>query len=177
MKFYNLILDRSGSMSTIWNEITSAVNKNLERKSADSLCSLQLFDTNCFEYLFKYESEPQYLNKNNFNPRGGTPLRDAIMTGVETLVKDFGDYLYQDGVEVEFVIFTDGQENESRLWTSKDVARAINHFESEYGWKFTFIGQGSASDVQNYAREYGIKSENTVSYTQAKELAKAFAQV
>ncbi len=177
MKFYNLILDRSGSMSSIWNEITKAVNDNLERKAKNSLCSLLLFDTQGLNFISKYDTNPKYLNKNNFNPRGGTPLRDAIMYNVETFIKDWGDFLFQDFIEVEFVIFTDGEENSSHIWKSEDIARAINHFQKEYNWKFTFIGHGSNTDVMRYAAEYGIKNENTISYQSSKELDKVFANV
>lgn len=177
MKFYNLILDRSGSMDSIWNEIISAVNSNLERKSNDSLCSLLLFDTQGFDFLFKYEDSPKKIDKSNFQPRGGTPLRDAIMNGIQTLIDDSEGFVFQDFVEVEFVIFTDGEENSSRIWKSEDVARAINHFEEEYGWKFSFIGAGQQSDIVNYAKQFGFKANNCISYTKPEELEKAFAKV
>ena len=175
MKLYTLILDRSGSMSTIWKEITKAVNNHLIEKSRDSLVSLLLFDTEGLDYLFKYQSNPEQLNSQNFQPRSGTPLRDAIGYGIETLTKDWKDYLWQDHVEVEFIIFTDGEENSSRFWDSQDIARMINHFQESYNWKFKFIGQGGQSDVQNYAAQFGIKKENVISYTQKEELDKVFA--
>lgn len=175
MKLYTLILDRSGSMSSIWDGITSVVNDHLERKAHGSLCSLQLFDTGCHDWLFKYSDKPTLLDKVNFTPRGGTPLRDAIMCGIETLTRDWGDSLRD--FEVEFTIFTDGAENESRFWKSEDVARAINHFQEQYGWRFSFIGAGNQSDVSRYAKQFGIKTENVVAYTAATQLDSAFAQV
>lgn len=177
MKIHTLILDRSGSMSSIWNEITSAVNSHIKQKSSDALCSTLLFDDYGLEYLYKYEYNPKPLNKDNFNPRGNTPLRDAIMYGIETLTKDWRDFLYQDFVEVEFVIFTDGEENASKFWKTEDVSRAINHFQTEYGWKFTFIGQGKHSEVEKYAKGFGIKTENIISYQHNNELEKVFAKI
>ncbi len=174
MRFYTLILDRSGSMSSIWNEITSAVNQHMETKARDAMTSLLLFDTEGLDYITKYAT-PAPLDQTTFKPRGGTPLRDAIMCGVETLSRDWGDCLRD--AEVEFTIFTDGQENSSRLWQSEDVARAINHFQDAYGWKFTFIGAGATSDIAKYAKQFGIKEENVVGYTKAEELAEAFATV
>lgn len=177
MKLYTLILDRSGSMSSIWNDITSAVNHHLEGKASDCLSSLLLFDTGCFDYLFKYEAHPTPLDRNNFTPRGGTNLRDAIMCGIETLSRDWGDALRGEGIEVEFTIFTDGQENSSTMWRSEDVARAITHFEEQYGWKFSFIGAGNHTDVANYAKQFGIRTENVVAYESSTQLDSAFAQV
>jgi hypothetical protein len=176
MKLYTLILDRSSSMSSIWDTITKTVNEHLENKSKNALCSLQLFDTAGLDYLFKYEANPKLLDKNNFQPRGGTPLRDAIMYGIETLSKDWGDTLRSD-VEVEFTIFTDGEENSSRFWSSEDVARAITHFTEQYGWKFTFIGNGNQSDVEKYSKQYGISKENTISYNKAEDLQAAYAKI
>lgn len=177
MKFYTLILDRSGSMDTIWNDITKAVNNHLEMKAQGSLVTLQLFDTERIDYLFKYDHQPKQLDRENFKPRGGTPLRDAIMDGITSLSKDWGDFLRNDNVEVEFTIFTDGEENSSTQWSSNDVARAINHFQDNYGWKFSFIGAGSTSDIANYAKQFGIRSENVVGYQSSDNLVKAFATV
>lgn len=177
MKLYTLILDRSGSMTSIWKEITAAVNNHLEAKTSNTLSSVLLFDDQGLDFLFKYAYAPDKLNTNNFQPRGGTPLRDAIMYGIETLSRDYGDYLRSEHVEVEFTIFTDGEENSSKFWKSEDVARAINHFQEEYGWKFSFIGAGAQTDIEKYAKQFGIKAENTVGYTKAEELETAFAKV
>lgn len=175
MKLYTLILDRSGSMCSIWDEITAAVNSHLERKSKGALCSTLLFDGEGLDYVCKYEPNPTPLDKTNFQPRGSTPLRDGIMFGIETLGRDWGDQLFDFGVE--FTIFTDGGENSSKFWKSEDVARAINHFEEQYGWKFSFIGAGQQTDIAKYAKQYGIKSENVVGYTDKAELEKVFAAV
>jgi hypothetical protein len=176
MKLYTLILDRSGSMSSIWPTIIPVVDQHIETKTQNCLSSLMLFDDRGLEYVYKYQGEPTLLDK-KYSPRGNTPLRDAIMYGIETLIKDWGDFLWQDFVEVEFTIFTDGHENSSRFWKSEDVARALNHFQEQYNWKFSFIGSGSQSDVANYAKEFGIKTENVVSYSKAEDLEAAFAKV
>lgn len=174
MKLYTLILDRSGSMSTIWNEITTTVNQHMETKARDALTSLLLFDTEGLDYVFKY-APPAPLDKTTFTPRGGTPLRDAIMFALETLSRDWGDKLRD--FEVELTIFTDGQENESRFWKSEDVARAITHFQEAYGWHISFIGSGATTDIANYAKQFGIKAENVVGYSSADKLEEAFATV
>lgn len=174
MKLYTLILDRSGSMVDIWEQIAVSVNRHIETKSRNALTSLQLFDSEGLEWVYKYENDP-FFDKTKYEPRGLTPLRDAIMYGVETLTRDWGDTLRD--FEVEFTIFTDGEENASRFWSSEDVARTINHFESQYGWKFSFIGAGDQTDVTNYARQFGIKAENVIAYSDAKELESAFARV
>lgn len=177
MKFYTLILDRSGSMATIWEPITKAVNDHLKEKSKGALCSLEFFDTGGLEFLFKYQNNPGEVNTDNFKPRGCTPLRDAIMFGVETLIKDWGEFLFQEWIDVEFTIFTDGEENSSRFWKSEDVARTINHFQDSYGWKFSFIGQGEQSDVVNYAKQFGVRTENVISFKEKSDLTQIFSKV
>lgn len=175
MKLYTLILDRSGSMSNIWDSITTAVNQHLEQKAKDALCSVLLFDTQGLDFLYRYQSSPTPLDKANFTPRGGTPLRDAIMYAIETLTRDWGDKLTE--FEVELTVFTDGEENSSRFWTSADVARSITHFQDAYGWKISFIGAGETTDIANYARQFGIKTENVVGYTSSERIATALAAV
>lgn len=175
MKLYTLILDRSGSMVNIWDEITNIVNQHIEKKSQDALTSLQLFDSCDFEWVYKYENNSPFLDKNKYLPRDSTPLRDAIMRGVETLSRDWGDLLSQ--FEVEFTIFTDGQENASTLWTTEDVNRTINHFQTQYGWKFNFIGAGTNTEVTKYAESIGIKKDNVIAYQKSEELAESFARI
>lgn len=164
-------------MESIWNEITAAVNDHLCKKSQGRLTSLLLFDDVGFDYVYKYSNEPVLLNKSNFLPRGSTPLRDAILHGVQSLTEDWGDFLWQEFVEVEFTIFTDGRENSSYRWEIEDVARAINHFQNNYNWKFSFIGAGERTEVAKYAAQFGIKSENCIGYTKKEELSTAFAAV
>lgn len=177
MNFYTLILDRSGSMESIWDDITQAVNHHISEKSKSKLTSLLLFDTEGLDFLYKYENNPTLLDKENFKPRGWTPLRDAIIHGIKTLVEEWGDFLWQDFIKVEFTIFTDGEENSSRWWTAQDVARTIDHFQTAYDWKFNFIGAGQQSDVENYAAQFAIKKENCVGYTKKEELESAFAKL
>lgn len=177
MQLYTLILDRSGSMSSCWSEITQAVNQHLLEKSKDALCSVLLFDTEGIEFLFKNAQNPGELNTDNFKPRGGTPLRDAIMFGVEELVRDWGNFLFQEFVDVEFTVFSDGEENSSKLWQSPDVARTLTHFQESYNWKFSFIGAGDQTDVANYAKQFGIREENVVGYSGKEELAAVFTKV
>lgn len=172
-KLYTLILDRSGSMQSIWNEITSAVNGHMETKAQGALTSLLLFDTEGLDYLFKY-MPPSLLDKASFQPRGGTPLRDAIMYALETMSRDWGDKLTE--CEVEMTIFTDSQENSSIFWSSEDVARSLAHFQEHYGWKVSFIGCGDTEEVKRYAKTLGVNAENAVAYSKAEELAGAFAQ-
>jgi hypothetical protein len=145
----------------------------METKAAGALTSLLLFDTDGLDFLFKY-TNPTLLDKTTFQPRGGTPLRDAVMYAVETMSRDWNDTLRD--MEVEITVFTDGEENSSKFWSSQDVARTITHFQDAYGWKVSFIGAGEKTDVASYASQFGIKSENVISYSAPEQLAAAFAQ-
>ena len=177
MKFYNLILDRSGSMSNIWNNIVESVDEHIEKKVSGSLCSLLLFDTEGLDFAYKYSGSPEKIDKSKYRPRGGTPLRDAIMCSIETLVTDWGDFLWQDFVEVEFTIFTDSEENSSKHWKLEDVNRTLQHFQNEYGWKFNFIGCSDSIEVSKYAATLGFKTENSISYSSNESIKKAFASI
>ena len=99
-----------------------------------------MFDTEGLDFIAKYETNP-ILNRNNFSPRGGTPLRDAI------------------------------------FWQSEDVARAIQHFQDQYGWKFSFIGCGQTEEVIKYAKSFNINEKNIVSCKEKEDLVEAFSHV
>ena len=61
-----------------------------------------------------------------------------------------------------FVIITDGQENDSHKYSSKEVKRMVNK-QKEYGWEFIFLGANI--DAVSAAADIGISEDRAVNYT------------
>jgi uncharacterized protein YegL len=143
----NVILDRSGSMSQGRLETISGYNHYIKDLKSDTgnkySVSLTQFDQNqgpelTVTYKDKPLAEVPDLTTATYEPRGGTPLYDAIGKCVDAVVPN--------GRSILTVIITDGEENSSQEYTKDTVKALIKQKESE-GWKFVFLG----ADIDSYA--------------------------
>jgi len=159
---YNLIiLDESGSMSTVRNETISGCNETLnsirntakENKEIRQYVSIFCFDTTNSRYLFHDVpvEETRDLTSADYCPNACTPLYDAIGYTVTQLSRLLAN---SDSVGVVTII-TDGYENASRLWKHHMVVQLIENLKKR-GWVFTFIGANI--DVEGTASGLGIDS-------------------
>ena len=145
------LLDRSGSMGGRERSTEDGFNELINGQKSEpgtARVTLAQFDT---EYEVVYEDKPlDEVPPLKLLPRGGTALND----GIGRLVTTTGEKLAKlpederPGLVVA-VIMTDGYENSSREWTAQRVKDLIKQQESEYGWKFIFLGSGI--DVQQEA--------------------------
>lgn len=162
-----LVLDRSGSMSTIWQDTIEGVNKFIaEQRKETGDCDLTIYQ---FDHEFDYEAVTkdiqtcEYLTTNTYYPRGSTALHDAICEAIDTTrLKNISlDPEYRPD-NVIFVIMTDGHENSSHRYTMQDVNKRISKMTNK-GWDFVFLGANQ--DAIATARGFGIsagKSMNIV---------------
>jgi len=86
-----LILDRSGSMAEIQSDVVGGINSFLDgQRAVPGKCTLTLvqFDTqNPYEVLhdFRILGDVPPMKKEDFTPRGCTPLYDALGRGIVDL--------------------------------------------------------------------------------------------
>ena len=146
-KIYNLvILDRSGSMTPLrevavqgYNETLDVIRNaqkqyNLEQQK---LVTLTLFNheiTNVFD-CDTIQNMPNLL-LTEYNPIGATAMLDAIGVSL-TKLKNKLDNL-QNATAVVTII-SDGEENSSKMYKYKDVAKLIDKLK-EQGVMFVFMG-------------------------------------
>ena len=142
------LLDRSGSMESMRDDVIGGFNAFLREQVADgrdAVMTLVQFDThNAHEVLANAKPLDQVppLSAATFEPRGGTPLFDAMGTLI-TEASRRGEV--EDGREVViFVTFTDGEENSSREF-SKDKVFALVDDRTTKGWTFVYLGANQDS--------------------------------
>lgn len=139
-----ILLDRTGSMSDIWDEALSSVNayaaglaEDDDGPAIDNSVTLAAFD---FQDGFQFDvlrdgvtaSDWTDVTNGEANPRGMTPLFDAIGRMVSVAETDDPD-------KAIIVIMTDGAENSSREFT-RDTARAALDRAEAKGWEVVFLG-------------------------------------
>lgn len=156
-----MILDRSGSMSSVANDAIGGFNSFLEDQKkiqGDATLTLVQFD-DTYEVLNNFVpiKNVNPLDSVTFKPRGTTALLDAIGRGI----KETGSILESMSEsnrpeKVVIVIITDGLENASRQFNSNQINEMIRHQKENYNWHFTFIG--SNQDAITSAQAIGISA-------------------
>jgi len=141
----SFIQDRSGSMSTAWDETLNGFKSYIKDMQADQakdneveyLFSLTTFDTQIDKpYVGVPIAEVDGGKLKGFGPRGSTALYDAV--GKTLQAHDDDKSLTFDKAIV--VIVTDGQENSSREWSKDAVHAAITERINRGNWTFTYLG-------------------------------------
>lgn len=168
-----VLLDRSGSMGEIREETIDGFNIFLAQQQQQpgeaTLTLVQFDDVDPFDVIHRSAPIGQVpkLNWETYVPRAGTPLLDAIGYGIRSLEKFFArkPESRRSG-KVIVVIITDGQENSSRRYTKRKVARMIEEKQGE-GWQFAFQSSDMASI--NDAVDYGIDRHSTRSFDKTRE--------
>lgn len=173
-----LVLDRSGSMNMIRDDVIGGFNAFLDEQKAqpgDCRVTMIQFDTQGVDHLYVASSiaDVRPMTQADFVPRGGTPLYDAIGQAIgetETRIKAKKD------PEVQlFVIITDGDENQSNRYTKRQIFEMIETKQGE-GWVFTFLGANQ--DAYKAGESIGIAKQNISSFAaSAGGTAAAYASV
>lgn len=160
------ILDRSGSMSGLEKDTIGGFNAMIEKQKKQdgkAYVSTVLFD---YESVVLHDRLPleqiKPMTEDDYTVRGCTALLDAIGGAVKH-IGNIHRYARPEDVpeHTMFVITTDGLENASRKYNSRDIKRLIES-KKEEGWEFLFIGANI--DAIETANDYGISADRAVNY-------------
>src|SRR5574344_513501 len=173
-KVFNLlILDESGSMSSIEQATVSGLNetiqsmKHAQEKYPEQEHFVSLMSFNSEGRKYHYDCIPvndiKLFDGKDYEPNCGTPLYDAIGSGIAKLRRQV-----TDDDEVLVTIITDGLENDSYEYDFKAVTSLMDKMKSR-GWMITYIGANQ--DAIKTAHELHI--DNGLKYDASPEGVKA----
>jgi len=160
-----LVLDRSGSMASCREITIDSINSFLDdqkKNKISGVLTISLFDNRSIDIPVKH-LQLRKLGKLNYDflqPRGSTPLLDAIGLAINELDNDF----VQEDEKKVLVIVTDGMENASREYDSKAIKSLIEE-KTEQGWLIIYLGADHDAILQS--RRFGFQYEKSLHY--AKE--------
>ena len=166
----NMILDKSGSMSSIAAKTISGYNEYLETLIADAdkddkmeyLVSLTMFDDKVdIKYKYVDVHYAPKLTSLTYNPGGMTALCDALCTTINDTVEQD---LYKDVEKIITVIFTDGQENASSTYDTVEARKMVLEKKNDTKSNWTFVYFGCDQDAWAESSRIGIGAGNTISY-------------
>ena len=167
-----IVLDASGSMGCIENDIKGSFNTFLEKQKA--IEGKTVFD------LFQFSGEVEHLVKSadlrqysgdlmkNYTCSGCTALNDAVCIAIDTVGKQFAAMPEAERPEnVLCVIITDGEENASTEFTAKDVKKRIEHQQKVYNWEFDFLAANQ--DAWESGQSMGLNIHQCANFIQSAQ--------
>lgn len=169
-----IILDDSGSMQSCRDATIDGFNnyiatqKDRSKNTIPPLVSLYKFDGKSVVAVFtdKHVDAVPLLNRDTYNPQGGTNLHDAIGSVMATINNNL------TGELINVIILTDGEENASKTFTNSDVKQMVEKANSK-NWGFLFMGANI--DAFSVGSTLGFSSTNTWQYS-TKNTELAFAK-
>lgn len=173
-KVFNLIiLDKSGSMSSIANAAIAGFNETMggirsaQKQFADTqehYVSLLPFCACSMDYVYDCVpvDEVKNLTPRDYEPCCCTPLYDAMGKGINDLHKKTKD---MKNATVVVTIITDGMENASHEYSGAAIKALVDKMRDQYGWNFAYIGTNQ--DVESVAISLSIT--NTMYFQDTEE--------
>lgn len=167
-RVFNLIvLDASGSMSSIEREAIGAVNETIQtirnaqkqNEGQEHFFSLVVFNSDEVKTVYEcVEAEKiEELTSAQYIPSACTPLYDAMGNALTDLKRKVAD---NDRVIVTIV--TDGYENASVEYNSSSINLLVDSLKKK-DWLFAYIGANQ--DAKAVGRSMGIRSTMDFSAT------------
>ncbi len=156
-----ILLDRSGSMRSLWDEAIGSVNSYVAKLAEDKVdtgVTLVAFDERAGKLDFQIirdriiPSTWHTVRATEVEPRGGTPLNDAV--GEIVTRAKAGNY-----DKVAIIIMTDGHENASKELSVVQAKLLLDDCRLK-GWQVIFLGANFDNASQGVF--YGNTTRNTV---------------
>ena len=162
-----LVLDRSGSMGTIKNDVIGGLNTFFDEQKkvkGKATVTIAQFDDQ-YEITFDgvdINTIPKF-DDTTFVPRGLTALLDGIGKTINNIYGRIKSTAKKNRPEqVVFVIMTDGGENASKEFTREAIFKMIREMEAKDKWQFIFLGANQ--DAIDTGGSLGISSNMSVNY-------------
>ena len=145
-----MIIDESGSMSSLKKAteeshlgiLQKIKSECTEMPNLNQFVNTWVFDSNRIEEiqtLTKIQADDT-LKPIDLRPNGSTPLFDAIGKACSQLEIIMSNLKFQpEDTMVTVAVFTDGEENSSRIFTQGEVKRLVKRLKTQ-GWSFNYYG-------------------------------------
>ena len=174
-----IILDESGSMSSIKNTIIHGFNelvqtiKGIEKQFPEQEHYVSFVSFNSLGQKLLHFIDPasklEQIDDKSYNPDAMTPLFDAMGFSVNKLKQSLQG---QTDYNVLVTVLTDGEENDSKEFSGNDIKKLVEELKQNR-WTFTYIG--TDHDVEKIAISLSINNTMVFEKNEA-DIKKMFAR-
>jgi len=160
-----IVLDRSGSMGSAIKETIDSINtfiKEQQNEKVNGSITISTFDSGSIDVPIRNIKikDMGSLDNNFLDPRGRTPLLDAIGLAIN----EHGNKDVEQNEKKTLVIVTDGLENASTEYTNKAIKQLIENKTNE-GWLIIYLG--ADHDAFDQSKNIGIEYNKTLHYSKS----------
>jgi uncharacterized protein YegL len=159
-----IILDRSGSMSDIRDDMVGGLEQLLATQAAEpGLLTVDIVTFDDQIELTHSFAQPDDV-KIELVPRGSTALYDAVgrsLNGFGEALAKLPEHARPGTVLVTIV--TDGMENASTEYAPEVIAKLIAQQRDKYQWDISFLGANQDAILE--ARKIGIDAGDALTYS------------
>jgi Mg-chelatase subunit ChlD len=137
-----MVLDQSGSMGNIRNDIIGSVNTFIDGQRNNGSTFTLITFSDCINTIINKVpiNKVSHIGQESYYPTGSTALFKAI---IDTIKK------FENEENVLMVIVTDGQENASpKEYTRKKVFDLVTSHADKNGWKFIYL----SADIDTFTQ-------------------------
>jgi von Willebrand factor type A domain len=144
------LLDRSGSMDSLWKEALGSINAYVENIPKDTEIELVVFDSSSYDVI-RNTTAGNWVNLTDADalPRASTPLYDAAGRLMHHM-------LHENKERAILVTMTDGFENASKSFNQTQIKDLIRQVEAKR-WETIFLG-ANFEKVTESAQSVGVPS-------------------
>lgn len=168
----SIVLDRSGSMAAIADDIVGGFNEYLARQkdvAGEARVTLVQFDSqDPFEVVFDGLDlrKVRPLDRRSYAPRGSTPLFDAVGRMIGRIDGDIAHRRTHALPEEDqvVVVITDGLENASREHDRASIFALVEQHR-RLGWVFNFLG--ADQDAYAEGQRIGVAGTNSAEWVKS----------
>ncbi len=174
-----IILDESGSMSSIKNTIIQGFNelvqtiKGIEKQFPEQEHFVSFVSFNSLGQKLLHFIDPasklEQIDDKSYNPDAMTPLFDAMGFSINKLKQSLQG---QTDYNVLVTVLTDGEENDSKEFSGNDIKKLVEELKQNR-WTFTYIG--TDHDVEKIAISLSINNTMVFEKNEA-DIKKMFAR-
>jgi uncharacterized protein YegL len=162
-RMYVGVLDTSSSMAALIAETVAGWNGLVKEQASAGGAFASLFTFNSKVTTHYQLVESDEVPEAVLRASGLTALHDGLGIAIDST----GGLLAalpenERPSEVNIVVYTDGLENDSHLFTQEQVRNKVEHQRTKYGWNFFF--HGAQQDAILVGRELGIPKETSLTY-------------
>jgi uncharacterized protein YegL len=159
----HVVLDRSGSMASVKDDTIGAFNNYVEelaKTNPEAKLSLTIFDSQSVDTIVNNVSikEVTPLNGTTYQPRGSTPLYDAVGKVIDKLENT-------KGKNKVLVVLTDGYENCSKEYSREGIKNSLDEKQEKNNWLVIYLGANQ--DAFAEGAKFGTQHINTMDFNTA----------